>query len=61
MNAEQIISLADALRSYALQHGRDLNASNLFTHAMLMRVINTDADNIGEAAMLDFIEREYRS
>jgi hypothetical protein len=59
MNAEQFISLADALRSYALQSGRDLNASNLFAHEMLMRVVNCEAEGAGEAAMADFVEREF--
>ena len=40
MNAEQIITLADALRSYARQSGRDVNASNLFVHTMLMHALN---------------------
>lgn len=59
MNAEQFISLADALRSYALQSGRDLNASNLFAHDMLMRVVNREADGDSEAAMADFVEPEF--
>lgn len=44
MNAEQIIHLADALRSYALNSGQDLNASNLFVHTMLVRAINIEGD-----------------
>lgn len=44
MNAEHIISLANALRSYALNAGHDLNASNLFVHTMLVRAINVEAD-----------------
>lgn len=59
MNAEQFISLADALRSYALQSGRDLNASNLFAHDMLMRVVNKEVEGDGEAAMADFIDPEF--
>jgi hypothetical protein len=43
MNAQQLISLADTLRSHALQMGHDLNASNLFVHTMLMRTITADA------------------
>jgi hypothetical protein len=39
MNAQQLIALADSLRSYALQSGHDLNDSNLFVHTMLMRAI----------------------
>ena len=49
MNAEHIINLADALRSYALNSGHDLNASNLFVHTMLVRAINIEAD--GDLAM----------
>jgi hypothetical protein len=61
MNAEQFLSLADALRSYALHSGRDLNASNMFAHEMLMRVINVEGESCDEAAMLDYIDREYQS
>lgn len=43
MNAEQFLTLAETLRSYALHHGRDLNASNLFVHTMLMRAIDAGA------------------
>jgi hypothetical protein len=39
MNADQIISLADALRSRALHAGADLNASNYLVHATLMRAL----------------------
>ncbi len=42
MNADQFLALAEALRSYAQHSGRDINASNLFVHAMLMRAIQTD-------------------
>jgi hypothetical protein len=44
MNAEQFISLADALREHALRNGRDMNASNLFVHQTLMRGIKQRAD-----------------
>ncbi|MBS0385806.1 MAG: hypothetical protein JSS00_10715 [Proteobacteria bacterium] len=37
MDAAEVIALADAMRAYALENGRDLNAANLFTHTMLMR------------------------
>jgi hypothetical protein len=37
MDATEVLSLAAALRAYALESGRDLNAANLFTHTMLMR------------------------
>jgi hypothetical protein len=46
MNAEQLISLADALRSHALQSGADLNASNLFVHRMLMHALHGANDNV---------------
>lgn len=43
MNAEQFLSLADSLRSYAQHSGRDLNAANLFVHTVLMRAIKYDS------------------
>ena len=49
MNAEQILSLADVLRSHALDSGQDLNASNLFVHRMLMQAMNSN----GEATEID--------
>jgi hypothetical protein len=39
MNAEQFISLADTLRTRALDAGVDLNASNFLVHATLMRAL----------------------
>ncbi|MGQ0531727.1 MAG: hypothetical protein ACT4OF_03435 [Caulobacteraceae bacterium] len=39
MNAEQFISLADALRTRALDSGADLNASNYLVHAALMSAL----------------------
>lgn len=42
MNAEQFLALADTLRSFAQHSGRDLNASNLFVHDMLMRAIQRE-------------------
>ncbi len=42
MNAEQFLSLAETLRSYAQHSGRDLNAANLFVHEMLLRAIRID-------------------
>jgi hypothetical protein len=39
MNAEQFISVADALRHRALHSGIDLNASNYLVHATLMRAL----------------------
>jgi hypothetical protein len=39
MNAEQFISLADTLRSRALDAGADLNASNYLVHATLMSAL----------------------
>lgn len=43
MTAEKFLAFAETLRSYALHSGRDLNAANLFVHAMLMRAIREDA------------------
>lgn len=43
MNAEQFLAVAESIRSYALASGRDLNASNLFVHDMLMRAIEAGA------------------
>jgi hypothetical protein len=42
MNAEQYLALADTLRSFAQHSGRDLNASNLFVHNVLMRTIEVE-------------------
>lgn len=42
MNAEQFLSLAETLRSYAQHSGRDLNAVNLFVHEMLLRAVRMD-------------------
>lgn len=39
MTANALLALADALRRFALDSGRDLNASNLFVHVMLTRAI----------------------
>ncbi len=52
MNAQQLIALADSLRSYALQSGHDVNASNLFVHTMLMRALAAKAsgDNLSRDA-----------
>jgi cobalamin synthase len=55
MNAQQLISMADALRSHALQMGHDLNASNMFVHTMLMRALHADGvsdhgDGLGDLA-----------
>jgi hypothetical protein len=44
MNAEQFLALADTLRTFAQHSGRDLNASNLFVHDMLMRAIEIEGD-----------------
>jgi hypothetical protein len=45
MNAEQILSLADRLRSHALENGEDLNASNLFVHRMLVHALSANGSN----------------
>ncbi len=42
MNADQFLALAETLRSFAQHSGRDLNASNLFVHTMLMRTLETE-------------------
>jgi hypothetical protein len=39
MNAEQLISIADTLRSRALDAGADLNASNYLVHTTLIRAL----------------------
>lgn len=39
MNVDEVLAFADTLRAYALESSDDLNAANLFTHAMLMRKI----------------------
>lgn len=46
MNAEQFLALADTLRSFAQHSGRDLNASNLFVHEMLMRAIKREQEDL---------------
>ncbi|MES1200143.1 MAG: hypothetical protein ABUS57_01685 [Pseudomonadota bacterium] len=48
--AEQIIALADALRRHARNCGADLNAANLFVHAVLMRALaaRIDFDHLDE-------------
>ena len=45
MDAAEVITLANAMRAYALESGRDLNAANLFTHTMLMRKLAADQNN----------------
>ncbi len=40
MNAEQFLSLAEALRSYAHHSGHDTNAASHFVHTVLMRAIH---------------------
>lgn len=44
MTAEQFLSLADALRTYAQHSGRDLNAANMFVHQTLMRAIREERE-----------------
>jgi len=56
MNADQLISLADVLRSHALQSGADLNASNLFVHRMLMQALHADGANDNIDAELEQYE-----
>jgi hypothetical protein len=45
MDAAEVIALADAMRAFALESGRDLNAANLFTHTMLMRKLTAEHNN----------------
>ena len=45
MDAAEIIALADAMRAYALEGGRDLNAANLFAHTMGMRMLVAEQNN----------------
>jgi hypothetical protein len=45
MDAAEVIALADAMRAYALESGRDLNAANLFTHTMIMRKLMAEQNN----------------
>lgn len=39
MKADQILAFADSMRAYARESGHDLNAANLFVHAMLARAL----------------------
>ncbi len=39
MKADQILAFAESMRAYARESGRDLNAANLFVHAMLARAL----------------------
>lgn len=48
MNADQVLSFADSLRSHALRSGYDLNESNLFVHAMLMQAVQKERGASGE-------------
>ena len=45
MDAAEVIALADSMRAYALDSGRDLNAANLFTHTMLMRKLMAEEND----------------
>jgi hypothetical protein len=45
MDAAEVIALADAMRAYALESGRDLNDANLFTHTMLLRKLMAEQNN----------------
>lgn len=54
MNAEQFISIADALRAHALRSGNDMNASNLFVHTMLMRAISVESEGGDGEIPLDY-------
>ncbi|MEQ1617940.1 MAG: hypothetical protein ABL883_06305 [Terricaulis sp.] len=52
MNAEQFLSLAEALRSYAHHSGRDTNAASHFVHSMLMRAIHMQTDACDKPAAI---------
>lgn len=43
MNAEEVRAFADALRRYALENERDLNAANLVVHNVLTRTLRAEA------------------
>ena len=45
MDAAEVITLANSMRAYALESGRDLNDANMFTHTMLMRKLAADQNN----------------
>ena len=55
MTAEQFLSLADALRSYAQHSGRNLNDSNLFVHTMLMRAVRDDSIDVARITPRDIV------
>jgi 2'-5' RNA ligase len=58
MNAEQLISLADVLRSRALHAGVDVNASNYLVHATLIRALRERPLNeIAPEALTSAFER----
>ena len=58
MNAEQLISLADVLRSRALHAGVDLNASSYLVHATLIRALRERTlDEIAPETFAGVIER----
>lgn len=58
MNAEQYISIADALRNRALNSSTDLNASNFLVHATLMRALRERTlDEIAPETFTGEIER----
>jgi hypothetical protein len=59
MTAEQFLSVADALRTYALHSRRDLNAANLFVHSVLMRAIQDNGElNPAALSPRELIERQ---
>lgn len=43
MNAAEVLAFADALRRYALENERDLNAANLIVHTVLTRTLRAEA------------------
>jgi hypothetical protein len=49
MDAEEIIAFADAVRAYAIEAGRDLNAANLFVHEVLVRALKAERAVVARA------------
>ena len=57
MTAEQFLSLAEALRSYAQHSGRrDLNAANLFVHSVLMNAVRDDNIDVSRITPREIVQ-----
>jgi hypothetical protein len=61
MTADQFLSLADALRSYARHSERDLNAANLFVHSVLMRAVRNDGFDPARITPMDLVREAQRA